>query len=63
MDRVKTVFIPFRYQAILTKKRRPTCIAVLWILRLVIGIASYLINAIVTSEPFIGTRNQSVSTS
>ena len=76
MDRVMTVLIPFRYQAILTKKRRRTCIAVLWTLPLVIGITSYLIyelttpkpllkklrNSVSTSEPFTGTRNQSIST-
>ena len=75
IDRVMTLLIPFRYQSILTKKRRRTCIAVLSILPLVIGITSYLIyelttpkplfkkhrNSIITSEPVIRTPNHSIS--
>ena len=76
IDRVMILLIPFRYQSILTRKRRRTCITVLSILPLVIGITSYLIyelntpkplfkklrNSIITSEPFIRTPNHSIST-
>ena len=51
IDRVMILLIPFRYQSILTKKRRRTCIAVLSILPLVIGITSYLIYELTTPKP------------
>ena len=76
MDRLMIVLIPFRYEAIFTAKRLKICIAVLWILALVIGAASYLTyeltttdrsfrrlnNSFTTSKQFTGTNNQSILT-
>ena len=75
IDRVMIVLIPIRYQTILTKKRFRICIAVLWVLPLVIGITSYLWyelmkpeplsrrlrNSSTLSKPFIGTCNHSIT--
>ena len=76
VDRLMIVLIPFRYKAIFTTKRLKICIAVLWILALVIGATSYLTyeltipdrsfrrvnNSITASKQFTGTHNQSILT-
>ena len=76
VDRLMIVLIPFRYEAIFTTKRLKIGIAVLWILALVIGTASYLTyelttpersfrrlsNSIGASKQFTRTHNQSILT-